>query len=74
MSRAPRGFRARVDAKGRVTIPKALRVRLGLARETVVLLRAEGEELRATTAPALLRSMRAARVSLRRRLDEGEEK
>ena len=68
LSNAPRMLRARVDAKGRITLPKALRTQLGLTPGSQVLLRAEGEELRGLTPPALLRRLRGARHSLRRRL------
>lgn len=69
---APRMLRARVDAKGRITVPKALRTQLGLTPGSQVLLRAEGEELRGVTPPALLRRLRGARVALQRRLAETE--
>ncbi len=61
-------LRARVDAKGRITLPKALRTQLGLTPGSQVLLRAEGEEFHGVTPPALIRRMRAARHSLQRRL------
>lgn len=72
---APRPLRARVDAKGRITLPKPLRNQLGLVPGTVLLLRADGEVLQATTGAALLRGLRGARLALRRRLREaaGEE-
>ncbi|WP_431271624.1 AbrB/MazE/SpoVT family DNA-binding domain-containing protein [Dankookia sp. P2] len=57
---APRMLRARVDAKGRITVPKALRLQLGLTPGSQVLLRAVGEELHGVAAPALLRRLRAA--------------
>ncbi|MFZ4405919.1 MAG: AbrB/MazE/SpoVT family DNA-binding domain-containing protein [Paracraurococcus sp.] len=72
LSNAPRMLRARVDAKGRITLPKALRTQLGLTPGSQVLLRAEGEELRGMTPPALLRRLRGARQSLQRRLATGE--
>lgn len=68
---APPILRARVDAKGRITLPKPLRLRLGLAPGTVLVLRAEGAAFRATTPRALLEDQRAARLALRRRLQEG---
>ena len=67
---APRMLRARVDAKGRITLPKALRMQLGLGAGSQVLLRAAGEELHGIAAPALMRRLRGARQGLRRRLDE----
>jgi len=65
-------LRARVDAKGRITVPKALRAQLGLTPGSQVLLRADGEELHAVTPPALLRRLRGARLALLRRLEEAE--
>ena len=65
---APRMLRARIDARGRVTIPKALRLQLGLTPGTPMLLRAAGEGLHAIAAPALLRRLRGARLGLQRRL------
>jgi AbrB family looped-hinge helix DNA binding protein len=64
----PRMLRARVDAKGRITLPKPLRTRLGLTPGTTVLLAAEGEELRGIAPRALLGRLRGARLSLQRRL------
>ncbi|MCB4822714.1 AbrB/MazE/SpoVT family DNA-binding domain-containing protein [Roseicella aerolata] len=61
-------LRARMDAKGRITVPKALRTRLGLTPGSQLLLQAEGEELRGVTPPALLRRLRGARLALQRRL------
>ena len=61
-------LRVRVDARGRITLPKALRTQLGLTPGSQVLLLADGEELRGVTPPALLRRLRGARESLRRRL------
>ena len=72
LANAPRMLRARVDAKGRITVPKALRLRLGLMPGSQLLLRAAGEELHGITAPALLRRLRGARQGLRRRLAELE--
>jgi AbrB family looped-hinge helix DNA binding protein len=72
LANAPRMLRARVDAKGRITVPKALRLQLGLTPGTQILLQATGEELRAIGAPALLRRLRGARQGLRRRLAEIE--
>ena len=65
---APWILRARVDAKGRITVPKALRLHLGLTPGCQVLLRAAGEELHGIAAPNLLRRLRGARQGLRRRL------
>jgi AbrB family looped-hinge helix DNA binding protein len=64
-------LRARVDAKGRITLPKPLRLRLGLSPGTVLLLRADGTVFQATTPRALLETQRAARLALRRRLQDG---
>ena len=61
-------LRARVDAKGRITIPKALRLQLGLTPGSQILLRAAGEELHGVAAPVLLRRLRGARQGLQRRL------
>lgn len=69
---APRMLRARVDARGRITLPKPLRMQLGLTPGSQVLLQADGEELRGVTPPALLRRLRGARLALRRRLAETE--
>ncbi len=69
---APRALRARVDAKGRITLPKALRTRLGLVPGTTLLLSAEGEVLQAATPRALSGRLRAARLALQRRLREPE--
>ncbi len=66
------GLRARVDAKGRITLPKALRSRLGLTPGTLVLLSAEGEELRGIAPRALMGRQRGARLALRARLRETE--
>lgn len=63
-------LRARVDAKGRITLPKPLRTQLGLTPGSQVLLMAEGEELRGVTPSALLRRMREMRLALQRRLAE----
>ena len=68
---APPTLRARVDAKGRITLPKPLRLRLGLSPGTVLLLRAEGAAFRATTPRALLDDQRVARLALRRMLQDG---
>jgi AbrB family looped-hinge helix DNA binding protein len=65
---APRPLAARVDARGRITLPKPLRTRLGIAPGMVLLLSAEGEELKAIAPPALLRRMTQARLALQRRL------
>lgn len=70
LANAPAALRARVDAKGRITLPKPLRLRLGLGPGTVLLLRADGDELRATTPRALFDAQRAARQALRRRLGD----
>ncbi|MDO9710313.1 AbrB/MazE/SpoVT family DNA-binding domain-containing protein [Paracraurococcus lichenis] len=67
---APGMLRARVDAKGRITLPKPLRTQLGLTPGSQVLLMAEGEELRGVTPSALLRRMREMRLALQRRLAE----
>ncbi|MFC7475302.1 AbrB/MazE/SpoVT family DNA-binding domain-containing protein [Dankookia sp. GCM10030260] len=67
---APRMLRARMDAKGRITVPKALRMQLGLMPGSQVLLRAAGEELHGIATPSLLRRLRGARQGLRRRLAE----
>lgn len=72
LSNAPRALRARVDAKGRITLPKALRLQLGLTPGTTLLLRAEAETLQAVTPRALTGRMRAARLALQRRLREPE--
>ena len=72
MANAPRMLRARMDAKGRITVPKALRLQLGLTPGSQVLLRAAGEELHGIAAPALLRRLRGAGQGLRRRLAEVE--
>ncbi|TDH63381.1 AbrB/MazE/SpoVT family DNA-binding domain-containing protein [Dankookia rubra] len=69
---APRMLRARVDAKGRITVPKALRLQLGLTAGSQILLRAVGEELHGIAAPTLLRRLRGVRQGLRRRLAEIE--
>jgi AbrB family looped-hinge helix DNA binding protein len=68
LANAPRMLRARVDAKGRFTVPKALRLQLGLTSGSQILLQAAGEELRGIAAPALLRRRRGARQGLHRRL------
>ncbi|WP_207191672.1 AbrB/MazE/SpoVT family DNA-binding domain-containing protein [Paracraurococcus ruber] len=70
---APRLLRARVDAKGRITLPKTLRTQLGMVPGSQVLLKAEGEELHAITPPALLRRLRGARIALQRRLADTKE-
>jgi AbrB family looped-hinge helix DNA binding protein len=67
---APRLLRARVDAKGRITLPKPLRTRLGLTPGTTVLLAAEGEELRGIAPRALMGRLRGARQALQRRLKD----
>jgi AbrB family looped-hinge helix DNA binding protein len=72
LANAPRMLRARMDAKGRITVPKALRLRLGLMPGSQLLLRAAGEELHGIAAPALLRRLRGARQGLRGRLAELE--
>jgi len=69
---APRPLRARVDAKGRITLPKALRVQLGLTPGTTLLLRADGETLQAVTPRTLSGRQRTARLALQRRLREPE--
>ena len=68
---APRGaLRARVDAKGRITLPKALRLELGLTPGTTVLLASDGEELRAILPRSLTTRMRAAQLALQRHLSK----
>ncbi len=67
---APRPLRAKVDAKGRITLPKPLRTRLGFTPGTTVLLAVEGEELRGIAPRALMGRMRGARLALQRRLRE----
>jgi AbrB family looped-hinge helix DNA binding protein len=59
-----------MDTKGRITLPKPLRVQLGLSPGTTLLLRAEGTEVRATTPRALVEAQRGARLALRRRLQD----
>ena len=61
LANAPRMLRARVDAKRRITVPKALRLQLGLTPGTQILLQATGEDCEASRAPALLRRLRGAR-------------
>jgi AbrB family looped-hinge helix DNA binding protein len=61
---------ARVDAKGRITLPMALRRELGILPGQKLLLRRVGEELHAIAADALLRRQRAARQALRARLGD----
>lgn len=69
---APRLMRAKVDAKGRISLPKPLRTQLGMTPGQTVLLAAEGEELRAVLPRALLGRLRGARLALRRRLRDAE--
>jgi AbrB family looped-hinge helix DNA binding protein len=68
---ATRALMARVDAKGRITLPKALRTRLGITPGMVLLLSAEGEELKAIAPPALIRRLSAARLALQKHLRQG---
>jgi AbrB family looped-hinge helix DNA binding protein len=60
---------ARVDAKGRITLPMALRRALGILPGQKLLLRQVGEELHLIAAEAPLRRQRAARLALRARLE-----
>lgn len=65
---AHRPAAARVDARGRITLPMALRRALGIRPGQRLLLRREGEELRLIAAAALLGRQRAAREALLARL------
>lgn len=65
---APQPMRARIDAKGRITLPKPLRMALGLTPGATVLLKIDGEAFQAVLPATLLRQMRASRQSLQRRL------
>lgn len=60
---------ARVDARGRITLPMALRRALGIRPGQRLLLRREGEELRLIAAGTLLGRQRAARRALQARLE-----
>jgi AbrB family looped-hinge helix DNA binding protein len=68
--RHPQRLEARVDAKGRVTLPKALRQRLGILPGQALLFRVEGEEIRAVTPRGLIRQMQAARRRVARTTGE----
>jgi AbrB family looped-hinge helix DNA binding protein len=69
-TRPHRPTAARVDAKGRITLPMALRRELGIQPGQKLLLRRAGDELHAIAADALLRRQRAARQALRARLGD----
>lgn len=67
MPRPPRFTRrleARLDARGRLTLPRELRKLLGLGPGQKLLFRLEGEEIRAVTPQALLTPLRRARLAL----------
>jgi AbrB family looped-hinge helix DNA binding protein len=72
LANAPRMLRARVDAKGRITVPKALRLQMGMTPGSQDLLRAAGEGLHGIAVPVLLRRLRAARRGLQQRLTKME--
>lgn len=59
---------ARLDAKGRVTIPKEMREALGIAPGAELLLQVVEGELRVVTPRVALGRLRAARDALLRRL------
>lgn len=65
---APQSLRTRVDAKGRITLPKPLRTALGMTPGATVLLKIDGETFQAVLPATLMRQMRSARQSLQRRV------
>lgn len=69
-TRPHRPTAARVDAKGRITLPMALRRALGILPGQTLLLRRVGEELHVVAPDTLLRRQRAARLALRARLGD----
>jgi AbrB family looped-hinge helix DNA binding protein len=65
---------ARVDAKGRITLPMALRRALGILPGQKLLLRQVGAELHVIAAATLLHRQRSARQALHARLHAAADK
>jgi AbrB family looped-hinge helix DNA binding protein len=67
--RFPRRLEARLDARGRLTLPREIRRMLGLGPGQKLLFRVEEGEIRAVTPQALLLPQRRARLALQARRD-----
>jgi bifunctional DNA-binding transcriptional regulator/antitoxin component of YhaV-PrlF toxin-antitoxin module len=71
LANVPRMLRVRVDAKGRITVPKVLCLQLGLTASSQVLLRVAGEELHGIAAPAAGSAAGTAAAPDRNRFEAG---